>query len=60
MSITSARHTSHGADPNIYIPDRYVIGQVGFMQHAISDAITRSCMISILTGGALHMPGICS
>ena len=34
-------HTSHGADPNIYIPDRYVIGQVGFMQHAIGDAITR-------------------
>ena len=34
-------HTSHGADPRIYIAERYVIGQVGFMQHAISDAITR-------------------
>jgi nitrite reductase/ring-hydroxylating ferredoxin subunit len=34
-------HTSRGADPNIYIPDRYVIGQVGFMQHAISAAISK-------------------
>ncbi|HEX7588401.1 MAG TPA: Rieske 2Fe-2S domain-containing protein [Anaerolineae bacterium] len=34
-------HTSHGADPQIYIAERYVIGQVGFMQHAISDALTR-------------------
>lgn len=34
-------HTSHGADPHIYIAERYVIGQVGFMQHAISDALTR-------------------
>ena len=34
-------HTAHGADPGIYIAERYVIGQVGFMQHAISDAITR-------------------
>jgi nitrite reductase/ring-hydroxylating ferredoxin subunit/hemoglobin-like flavoprotein len=34
-------HTSHGADPHIYIAERYVIGQVGFMQHAISEAITR-------------------
>lgn len=33
-------HTAHGADPNIYIAERYVIGQVGFMQHAISQAIT--------------------
>jgi nitrite reductase (NADH) small subunit len=33
-------HTTHGADPSIYIPERYVIGQVGFMQHAISQAIT--------------------
>ena len=33
-------HTSHGADPGIYIAERYVIGQVGFMQHAISTAIT--------------------
>lgn len=34
-------HTSHGADPTIYIPERYVIGQVGFMTHAISEAITK-------------------
>ncbi|MGE5073559.1 MAG: Rieske 2Fe-2S domain-containing protein [Anaerolineae bacterium] len=33
-------HTSHGADPSIYIAERYVIGQVGFMQHAISEAIS--------------------
>jgi nitrite reductase/ring-hydroxylating ferredoxin subunit len=32
-------HTSHGADPNIYISERYVIGQVGFMQRAINNAI---------------------
>jgi nitrite reductase/ring-hydroxylating ferredoxin subunit len=34
-------HTSHGADPKIYIAERYVIGQVGFMQHAISQALTK-------------------
>jgi len=34
-------HTSHGADPNIYIAERYVIGQVGFVQHAISQALTK-------------------
>jgi len=33
-------HTSQGADPSIYIAERYVIGQVGFMQHAINEAIT--------------------
>ena len=33
-------HTSHGADPNIYIAERYVIGQVGFIQHAITKALT--------------------
>ena len=33
-------HTSHGADPNIYVPERYVIGQVGMIQHAISRAIS--------------------
>lgn len=32
-------HTSHGADPSIYIPERYVIGQVGFVQHAITQAL---------------------
>lgn len=33
-------HTSHGADPNIYVPERYVIGQVGMIQHAISRAVS--------------------
>lgn len=33
-------HTRKGADPKIYIEERYVIGQVGFMQRAISDALT--------------------
>jgi nitrite reductase/ring-hydroxylating ferredoxin subunit len=32
-------HTSHGADPRLYIPERYVIGMVGFVQHAISHAL---------------------
>ncbi len=32
-------HTSRGADPKIYIPERYVIGQMGFVQHAISEAL---------------------
>ena len=34
-------HTSRGADPNIYIHERYVIGQVGMIQHAISEAVTK-------------------
>jgi nitrite reductase/ring-hydroxylating ferredoxin subunit len=34
-------HTARGADPGIYIAERYVIGQVGFMQHAISKAIEK-------------------
>jgi nitrite reductase/ring-hydroxylating ferredoxin subunit/hemoglobin-like flavoprotein len=34
-------HTARGADPNIYIAERYVIGQVGMMQHAISAAINQ-------------------
>ncbi|MBI5033151.1 MAG: Rieske 2Fe-2S domain-containing protein [Chloroflexi bacterium] len=34
-------HTSHGADPHIYIAERYVIGQVGFVQHAVAQAITQ-------------------
>jgi nitrite reductase/ring-hydroxylating ferredoxin subunit len=33
-------HTSRGADPNIYVPERYVIGQVGMIQHAISRAVS--------------------
>lgn len=34
-------HTSHGADPRLYIAERYVIGMVGFVQHAIVDALQR-------------------
>lgn len=33
-------HTSRGADPSIYVPERYVIGQVGMIQHAISRAVS--------------------
>ncbi len=32
-------HTSHGADPRIYIPERYVIGMVGFVQRGIGEAL---------------------
>ncbi len=32
-------HTSRGADPEIYIAERYVIGQIGFMQHAVTEAL---------------------
>jgi nitrite reductase/ring-hydroxylating ferredoxin subunit len=32
-------HTSHGADPNIYIPERYVIGMVGFVQQRVTEAL---------------------
>ncbi len=32
-------HTSHGADPHLYIAERYVIGMVGFVQHAIIEAL---------------------
>ncbi|MCO6451748.1 MAG: Rieske 2Fe-2S domain-containing protein [Caldilineales bacterium] len=38
-------HTSEGADPNIYISQRYVIGMVGFVQHAV----TRSLMDELHT-----------
>jgi nitrite reductase/ring-hydroxylating ferredoxin subunit len=34
-------HTRRGADPNIDIAERYVIGQVGFVQHAISEALSK-------------------
>lgn len=34
-------HTSRGADPRLYIKERYVIGMVGFVQHAIIDALQR-------------------
>jgi nitrite reductase (NADH) small subunit len=32
-------HTAHGADPNIYVAERYVIGMVGFVQHAVSNVL---------------------
>jgi nitrite reductase/ring-hydroxylating ferredoxin subunit/hemoglobin-like flavoprotein len=34
-------HTSRGADPHIYIAERYVIGMIGFVQHAIVDALMK-------------------
>lgn len=34
-------HTSHGADPHIYIPQRYVIGMVGFVQRGVTEALSR-------------------
>jgi 3-phenylpropionate/trans-cinnamate dioxygenase ferredoxin component len=34
-------HTKRGADPRIDIPERYVIGQVGFVQHAIAENISK-------------------
>jgi nitrite reductase/ring-hydroxylating ferredoxin subunit len=33
-------HTSQGADPKIYIPERYVMGMVGFVQDRIGQALT--------------------
>lgn len=32
-------HTSQGADPKIYIPERYVMGMVGFVQNRIGQAL---------------------
>lgn len=32
-------HTSRGADPKIYVEERYVIGMIGFVQHAITEAL---------------------
>ncbi|MEZ4766888.1 MAG: Rieske 2Fe-2S domain-containing protein [Caldilineales bacterium] len=32
-------HTSQGADPGIYIPERYVMGMVGFVQQRIGQAL---------------------
>lgn len=39
IAYVGRAHTTHGADPTVYIPERYVIGQVGFVQHAISQAL---------------------
>jgi len=41
VSYVGRAHTSRGADPHIYIAERYVIGMVGFVQHAIIDALNR-------------------
>ena len=38
-------HTSHGADPRIYIAERYVIGQVGFLQHAITEILIKELYV---------------
>jgi nitrite reductase/ring-hydroxylating ferredoxin subunit len=34
-------HTRRGADPKIDIAEHYVIGQVAYMQHAISEALSK-------------------
>jgi len=34
-------HTSRGADPHVYIAERYVIGQVGFISHALNEALSK-------------------
>lgn len=39
IAYVGRAHTTHGADPSVYIPERYVIGQVGFVQHAIGQAL---------------------
>ena len=39
-------HTSQGADPSIYIPERYVMGMVGFVQQRIGaalDSLQKEC-----------------
>jgi nitrite reductase/ring-hydroxylating ferredoxin subunit/hemoglobin-like flavoprotein len=41
LDYVGRAHTSRGADPSIYIAERYVIGQVGFMAHAVSEALTK-------------------
>ena len=41
LDYVGRAHTSRGADPKIYIAERYVIGQVGVVQHAISEALSR-------------------
>ena len=41
ISYVGRAHTSRGADPHLYIAERYVIGMVGFVQHAIIDALNR-------------------
>lgn len=41
LDYVGRAHTSRGADPRIYIAERYVIGQVGFLSHAIAEAMSK-------------------
>lgn len=41
VAYVGKAHTSRGADPKLFIAERYVIGMVGFVQHAITDALIR-------------------
>lgn len=41
LDYVGRAHTSRGADPRIYIAERYVIGQVGFVSHAITEALSK-------------------
>jgi nitrite reductase/ring-hydroxylating ferredoxin subunit/hemoglobin-like flavoprotein len=38
-------HTSHGADPNIYIAERYVIGMVSFVGQRIREALAAELLM---------------
>lgn len=40
IDYVARAHTSQGADPKIYIPERYVIGMVGFVQREMLKALT--------------------
>jgi len=39
LDYVGRAHTSKGADPNIYIPERYVIGMVGYVGLRIAEAL---------------------
>jgi nitrite reductase/ring-hydroxylating ferredoxin subunit/hemoglobin-like flavoprotein len=41
LEYVGRAHTARGANPGIYIAERYVIGQVGFIQHAISTILIK-------------------
>lgn len=42
VAFAGRAHTARGADPAIYVPERYVIGMIGFVQHAIARALARA------------------
>lgn len=42
LEYVGRAHTARGANPGIYIAERYVIGQVGFVQHAISTLLMQN------------------